>query len=91
MKKDDMSKQGKNMQVNVNLDTTPILFTDNVMMTANEDGVVLDVCQRVGNSNQVRVVARIGMSRSHAEKLLKQMGDLLLMADGRSQTGKMVN
>lgn len=57
-------------QVTINLDATPILYTDNVMVSSNEDGVVFDFCQRVGSSPQVRVVARVGMSREHAKKLL---------------------
>lgn len=57
-------------EVSVNLDQTPILYTDNVMITGNEDGIVLDFCQRLGSTPQVRVVSRIGMSREHAKKLL---------------------
>lgn len=79
------------LQMNINLDTTPILYTDNIHMVLNEDGVVLDVCQRVGNSNQVRVVMRIGMSQSHAKKVVKQLGNLLLASAGKSQTGKVIN
>lgn len=66
----DQSKQPAGQQVSINLDQTPVLYTDNVMLTSNEDGVVFDFCQRLGSSPQVRVVARIGMSREHAKKLL---------------------
>ncbi len=76
------------VSININLDTTPILYTDNVFMTTNEDGVVLDACQKLGTTNQLRVVARIGMSRNHAKKLLKEMGNLLAMTEGKSQTGE---
>ena len=88
-----MAEQDKKseLQLNVNLDTTPILYTDNVYMTMNEDGLVLDVCQRMGNTNQVRIVARIGMSQSHAAKLVKQLGNLLTASTGKTQTGKVVN
>jgi hypothetical protein len=79
------------LQLNVNLDTTPILYTDNIYMTMNEDGLVLDVCQRMGNTNQIRIVARIGMSPSHAAKLVKQMSGLLIAPTGKTQTGKVVN
>ena len=77
--------------VNVNLDTTPILYTDNIIMTTNEDGLVLDVAQKLGSTNQLRVVARIGMSRNHAKKFLKEMGNLLAMTEGNVQTGKTEN
>lgn len=67
-KKQPVGQGGR--QVTINLDSTPILYTDNVMVSSNEDGVVFDFCQRVGSSSQIRVVARVGMSREHAKKLL---------------------
>lgn len=77
----------KEMQVNVNLDTTPILYTDNVLMTLNDDGLVLDIAQKLGPSPNVRIVSRIGMSRQHAEKLVQELGKLLAMTKGQKQTG----
>jgi hypothetical protein len=79
--------QSQNVSVSVNLDTTPILFTDNVIITANEDGVVLDVAQKLATSNQTRVVARIGMSRTHAKKFATELGRLLALTEGKSQKG----
>ncbi len=75
------------VSVNVNLDTTPILYTDNIFMTTNEDGLVFDICQKLGTTNQLRIVARVGMSRNHAKKFLKEMGSLLAMTEGKGQTG----
>lgn len=74
-------------QVSVNLDTTPILYTDNVSMTTNEDGLVLDFMQRVGSTNQFKVVSRIGMSRNHAKKYVEQLGKILILTEGTNQTG----
>ena len=84
-----MNDQSKHQEIaiNVNLDTTSILYTDNVLMTTNEDGVVLDVGQKLGSTNQVRIVSRIGMSREHAKKLVKELGRLLAMTEGKVQTG----
>lgn len=76
------------LSVNVNLDTTPILYTDNIFMTTNADGVVLDICQKLGSTNTVRIVARVGMSREHAKKVVAQMGKLLALTEGQSQTGE---
>jgi hypothetical protein len=73
-------------QVSINLDTTPILYTDSVSMNTNEDGVVLDVMQRVGSTNQMKIVSRIGMSRAHAKKLVESLGKLLLITEGSKQT-----
>lgn len=74
--------------INVNLDTTPILYTDNIFMNTNEDGLVLNFVQQILSANQVRVVARIGMSRNHAKKMLKELGRLLAMTEGQIQTGE---
>lgn len=87
----DKDVQPQNMSVNVNLDTTPVLYTDNVIMTTNEDGVVLDIAQKLGSTNQVRIVSRIGMSRSHAKKFVKELGKLLAMTEGSNQTGAKLN
>jgi hypothetical protein len=85
---DEKSDSGDQKQISLNMDTTPVLYTDNMFMTANPDGVVLDVTQRVGSTNQVRIVSRIGMSREHAKKFVNELGKLLAMSEGRNQTGK---
>lgn len=88
MDEDKNKKPVNQQQVNLNLDTTPILYTDNIFMTTNPDGVVLDIAQRVGSTNQVRIVTRIGMSREHAKKFVNELGKLLAMSEGKIQTGK---
>ncbi len=79
------------LAVNVNLETTPIFYTDNVFMSANEDGIVLDVGQKLSNTNQVRIVTRVGMSRPHAKKFIQEMGKLLAMTEGHLQSGEKKN
>lgn len=76
-------------QVNVNINpiATPVLYTDMVFMNVNEDGVILDICQKAGGANQAQVVSRIGMSRSHAEKFVKKLSEILALTAGHSQTG----
>lgn len=77
--------------ININPVTTPVLYTDNVVMNTNEDGVVLDIAQRIGSSNQAHVITRIGMSREHAKKLVKELGRLLAMTEGTVKTGEKEN
>jgi hypothetical protein len=84
----DKKKGTQELEVSVNFDTTPVLYTDSISMTSNEDGIVLDVLQRVGNTNKVRIVSRIGMSRTHAKKFIKECGNLLAITEGQKQTGK---
>ena len=75
------NKKKENLKVSINMDSTPIYYTDNVSMTINDDGVVLDVIQKVGSSDQARIVSRIGMSRDHAKKFVEKLGSLLLMTN----------
>lgn len=85
---EDKNKKVNDQQVSLNLDTTPVLYTDNIFMTANPDGVVMDVSQRLGSTDQVRIVSRIGMSREHAKKFINELSKLLAMSEGKIQTGK---
>ena len=88
---DDKRLTKQRVSASVNLDNTPILYTDSINMTTNEDGVVLDVLQRIGSSNQARIVARIGMSRQQAKKFLDKFGKLLAMTEGRKRTRDKIN
>jgi len=84
------NQDDKQVQVTVNLDTTPILYTDGIQLSANEDGVVMDVLQKLGNTNQQRVVSRIGMSLSHATKLANLLAQVAQNPQGMQQTGKKI-
>ncbi|KKQ46950.1 MAG: hypothetical protein US95_C0048G0003 [Candidatus Woesebacteria bacterium GW2011_GWB1_38_5] len=84
------NQKNQPVQISVNLDTTPVLYTDNVNMTVNPNGVVLDIMQRLGPTNQVRIVSRIGMSREHAKKFLDKLGKLLLKSEGVVVTGEKI-
>jgi hypothetical protein len=78
----------REMAVNLNLDTTPVLYTDNIYIVTNEDGVVLNVMQSVAGTNQLRIVARIGMSRVHAKKFAGELGRLLALTEGQGNSGE---
>ncbi len=67
-----------------------MLYTDNINMTVNPNGVALDVTQRLGPTNQVRIVSRVGMSREHAKKFVEKLGKLLLKTEGEMVTGKKI-
>lgn len=87
MTEENKTPDQQQMSLNVNLDTTPVLYTDNVLITANPDGIVLDICQRLGTTNQVRVVSRIGMSREHAKKFVQSFETIIAKSEGKLQTG----
>ncbi len=82
------AKDQSQHQINLNPENTPVLYTDMVYMNVNEDGVMLDVCQKVGPTSQFHVVSRIGMSREHAKKLVKQLSEILALTQAQSQTGE---
>jgi hypothetical protein len=77
--------------VSINLDTTPILYSDRIGLTVNPDGVVLDVMQRIGPTDKVRIVARIGMSQVHAGKFVQELSKLLAMTHKPAQKTNKVN
>jgi len=70
--------------VNINVDTTPILYTDRIFISINQFGVVFDITQKTGN--QTRIVARIGMSREHAKKITSELGKMLAVTESDIKT-----
>jgi|SRR3989344_811078 len=64
------------VQVNVS-DKTPVLYTDSVFVTSSQYGVVFDFAQNMASTKQQNIVARVGMSREHAEALLKVLHERL--------------
>ncbi len=86
--KKPVNDESSNLNVSVNPNATPILYTDTVFMNVNEDGVTFDVCQRIGTSSQLQVVARVGMSRDHAQKFVQKLSEILALTTARGQTGE---
>ena len=83
-----MADKSQEVALNINLDQTPILYTENIYMSTSEDGLTLDIAQKLVGTNQQRIVARVGMSRDHAKKFLKELGNLLAITEGNVQTGE---
>lgn len=68
---DDMNSQ-KQPIVMVMQQDTRILYSDAVNVTANGYGVVMNFLQNNGQPDtQMNVISRIGMSREHAESIIK--------------------
>lgn len=82
------TKDNKQLTLDINLDSTPILYTDNVIMSTNKHGVVLDIAQKLGPTKKLRIVSRLGMSREHAKAFITELSKLIAMTEGSSQTGK---
>lgn len=79
-------KDQKQMEFNINLDTTPILYSDSIFMSSGPYGVILDVGQKIGN--KVRIVSRVGMSREHAKKFITELSKLLAITEKQPATKK---
>jgi hypothetical protein len=67
----------KQMQVNINIEKQPVLYTDGVLITSdpNNFGVVFNFTQHT--AGQVHVVSRVGMSREHAHNFLETLNNHL--------------
>lgn len=79
-------KPARKFQVKINAEETHILYTDTIFMNVNDDGVILDICQKIGSTDQIQVVSRVGMSRIHAQKFVKKLSEILALTHGHSQT-----
>lgn len=62
-----------------------IVYTDMVHVMVNNYGVVMNFMQRSGLGNQPLAVARIGMSREHAESVISVLKEALDQADAPRQ------
>ena len=74
-----MAKQDpQKVQIDINPETTPILYTDNIMIRASKNGLILEVCQAMG-PKRLKVVSRIGMSIEHGQKFVQELGKTVAM------------
>ena len=58
-----------------------VVYTDMVHVMVNNFGVVMNFIQNSGPNNQPLVVARVGMSREHAESVIQILQQALAQAD----------
>ncbi|MEM4270523.1 MAG: hypothetical protein QXO70_00315 [Candidatus Pacearchaeota archaeon] len=56
---------------------TPILYADSVFITTDDNGLILDIAQRITGTDQAFIVARVGLSKEHAKKLATLIADNL--------------
>lgn len=62
-------------KINIDPLRTPILYADAIRINSNENGFVLDVAQGIAGTDQAFIVARIGLSKEHAQKLAALIAD----------------
>jgi transcriptional regulator with XRE-family HTH domain len=81
----DSENQTKSMAMVMPMDAR-IVYTDMIHVIVNDYGVVMNFMQRSGLGNQPLAVSRIGMSRDHAESVIKIIRQALDQADSTPQT-----
>lgn len=70
------SKQG-NQSLSIDPNKTPVFYVDNINISANNFGFVVDFSQRVALTNNFNVVARVGMSEQHVQVFVEQLSNLI--------------
>lgn len=73
-------------KVLLNPEKTVVQYTDNIFMTSNGFGIVIDFGQKIGQGDSTQIISRIGMSREHAKRFLAELGKMIAMTEGSSQT-----
>ena len=63
-----------------------IIYTDIVNVTANNNGLVINFLQSLGNSSTPMAISRVGMSIDHAAKLLKALNHTIDKVTSQQQT-----
>lgn len=81
----------KKLKVNLNPEQTPALYVDTIFMNVSDDGVTLDMCQKIGNGQEIQVVSRVGMSKEHAAKFVKKLSNLLALTETSSEKKESTN
>lgn len=82
----DLNEDQQNRQVVMfmALDTR-ILYSDNVEINANKNGVVLNFLQNSGNAGQQMPIARVGMSHNQAQDFLRILEQCVKQAQNLNQ------
>lgn len=74
---DQQAVQGEQIQINLDAQKTPILYSDLVHIYTNDAGVVLNFGQSVGPMPTQNIVSRVGLSHTHAKEMYEKLGENL--------------
>lgn len=70
MKEKGTAKQPKQESINVDLGSMPVLYSDSVFAAGGDFGLTLYFAQRIGSSNNQKLVSSLGLSWEHAHALM---------------------
>ncbi len=80
----DMQDQMKQVAFVLPMDIR-VVYTDMVHVSVNNYGVVMNFIQNAGPGNQPLAVARVGMSREHAQSVLQVLQQTLAQSEKTNQ------
>lgn len=84
--KPELPQVNHDRNVTINLPIDPrIVYTDHVHVTTNQYGVVMNFMQGAGLNGQQLPIARVGMSRDHARKVIEVLQQSLDQTDQTKQ------
>ena len=69
------------LEVDINVDKTPILFTEHIFIHSSSNGITLDFGQKLGPNPKIHIVSRLGMSRTQAKNLFQELGKILAITE----------
>lgn len=67
---------------------TPVLYTNVLFVSSDEFGITIDAGSRVGPTNEVQIVARIGFSLAHGKKIQEALADHIKRLDKKGEGWK---
>lgn len=77
------ASEAMNMSTVVN--DNKVLYTDMVQVSVNNYGVILNFLQGIGSDGKPSAVARIGMSREHANSIIEVLTKTIDMAENKTE------
>lgn len=85
---DNPNQAQQKSNINLNMDNTPLYFTDFIIWNINKNEVVLNFGSKILGQNQIKVVARVGTSKEFFKQFLKDIEKKLMLSEVQGQTGK---
>ena len=82
---DDPKEQKVGVNFNVDPLRTPVFYADSVYIKSNNYGMVLDIAQQIGDTQQFNIVARVGFSKEHVRSLIENL-EALFRTEGMRST-----
>ncbi len=74
--------------INLNIDTTPVLYSDHITWGIQEDMIVLNFGQTIMNTNQIKIVSRISLGKKFFRKVIEDIGKKIVLSEFQGESGR---